>query len=116
MKPSEDARKTIAPEELRTQIDLGSAPVVLDVRTAGEYETGHVPGALNVPFWRLLTSAPPGVDGENTPLVVYCGHGPRARIAMAGLRRRGFSNVSELDGHWAEWRRMKLPTATGGRG
>jgi len=106
---------TIAPEELRAQIDLGSAPVILDVRTAGEYEAGHVPGAVNVPFHRLLIAAPPGIDARDAPVVVYCGHGPRARIALGGLRRRGFTNVCLLDGHWAEWRRLEFPEARGER-
>ena len=43
------------------------------------------------------------------PVVVYCGHGPRAYIAGAALRRRGFRNIVYLAGHMKKWREMKLP-------
>ena len=38
------------------------------------------------------------------PVVVYCGHGPRAWMAGAVLRRHGFTNVSYLAGHFSKWR------------
>ena len=41
---------SISPAELHTQREAGVAPVVIDVRTSQEYDTGHVPGAVNIPF------------------------------------------------------------------
>ena len=43
-----------------------AAPVVIDVRTAGEYDSGHIPGALSIPFDQLAerideVEAPHGV-------------------------------------------------------
>ena len=37
--------------ELLEQIKKGQAPTVVDVRSGGEYQAGHVPGAINIPFW-----------------------------------------------------------------
>jgi rhodanese-related sulfurtransferase len=42
------------------------------------------------------------------PLVVYCGYGPRAWMAGAVLRRRGFRHVMYLAGHMHGWRRAGL--------
>ena len=103
----------MSPEELRTQIDLGSQPVVIDVRAADEYAAGHVPGAINLPFWKVLASGIPAGVGRDEPIVVDCGHGPRAHMAMLGMRLRGFSNCCELRGHWSEWQARQLPVARG---
>jgi rhodanese-related sulfurtransferase len=96
-------------------IDARRAPAILDVRTPEEYAAGHVPGAVNVPFQdvgrrfverRLIadTARPP-----MEPIVIYCGHGPRAWLAGAALRRRGFTYFEYLKGHMAAWRREGFP-------
>ncbi len=105
--------QSISPDELRTQLDLGNPPVVIDVRTADEYTAGHVPGAVNVPFWKVLASGLPTDVKSTDPIVVYCGHGPRAHMAMLGMRLRGFTNLCELDGHWVEWQARRFPVARG---
>jgi rhodanese-related sulfurtransferase len=52
-----DAADTIAPAALLDRIGRGEAPIVLDVRSAAEFAAGHVPGAVNVPFTRILTGS-----------------------------------------------------------
>ena len=74
---------------------------VIDVRQRNEYETGHVPGAINIELGSLAASAIP--DG---PVTVMCGHGERAMTGASILARRGRRDVSVLDGGpdtWAEW-------------
>jgi rhodanese-related sulfurtransferase len=97
----------MTPAALLAQIDRGDAPVVLDVRSAEEFATGHVPGALNLPFTSVLTGSDPRVNKSAT-VVVYCGHGPRAWMAARSLRRRGYAHVVYMRGHMAEWRRAGL--------
>lgn len=100
---------SITPKALAEQIESGHAPVILDVRSRGEFEGGHVPGAIHVPFLDVRGHAAslPASTGE--PIVVYCGHGPRAWIAGAALRRRGFRRVIYLAGHISGWRKAGLP-------
>jgi rhodanese-related sulfurtransferase len=94
--------------ELIAAIDTGTAPRVLDVRTPGEFDAGHVPGAINIPFQQVSRRASELSAARERPLVVYCGHGPRAWIAGAALRRAGFGHISYLKGHMAAWRRAGL--------
>jgi rhodanese-related sulfurtransferase len=94
--------------DLLARISAGTAPKILDVRSRAEFEAGHVPGALHIPFWQLLSQAPEIPLSLEDPLVVYCGHGPRARMAGAALRRRGFRRVEYLEGHMSRWRRAGL--------
>jgi rhodanese-related sulfurtransferase len=98
----------ISSADLLALIAGGRRPVVFDVRSAAEFSRGRVPGARHLPFWSprwpsLATSMP--VD---TPIVVYCGHGPRAQWAAMRLRRLGFTRVQCLRGHMQGWRRAGL--------
>src|SRR5687767_7546437 len=98
----------ISPAALLDRIGRGEAPMVLDVRSPGEFGEGHVPGAVNVPFTRVLAGSDELSVQKSQTVVVYCGHGPRAWIAGAALRRRGYLNVTYLRGHMAGWRRAGL--------
>jgi hydroxyacylglutathione hydrolase len=74
---------------------------VLDVRGAAEWEAGHLPGVENVPVGYLaerLDELP-----REKPLVVHCQSGARSAIAASLLRARGFDNVVNLTGGYADW-------------
>jgi len=93
--------------ELSQQRAARTDLVVLDVRSAFEYRRGHVPGAIHLPFWAAAFR--PLRTAWTAPIVVYCGHGPRAWIAQTLLRWRGAENVCLLEGHMAGWRRSRFP-------
>jgi rhodanese-related sulfurtransferase len=102
----------ISPGELLAAIDAGAAPSILDVRTRREFSRGHVPGAVNVPLSSVMFNASSVPFSRDTTLIIYCGHGPRARIAAAALRYGGFHQITYLDGHMAGWRRAGLREET----
>ena len=99
---------SILPAELAARIDRGEALQILDVRSEGEFASGHVPGAVNIPFNRVLSgeSTPPGSPGDE--LILYCGHGPRAHMAAAALRKRGRTRIVYVSGHFSGWRQAGL--------
>jgi outer membrane protein assembly factor BamB len=99
----------IAPTSLMRQITDGTAPVVLDVRSRKEFDAGHVPEAIHLPFWRVGSHWRTLAAMRENPVVVYCGHGPRAYIAGAALKRRGFTKVTYLEGHMKKWKQLGLP-------
>jgi rhodanese-related sulfurtransferase len=98
----------IAGRTLLARIAAGTAPAILDVRTEREYASGHVPGAVHVPFWAVAKRIDVIPARREEELVVYCGHGPRALIAGRALRKHGFSHLVFLDGHFSQWRRAGL--------
>lgn len=108
--PLHDApvESSISPSDLLERIDRGDAVHVLDVRSEGEFRSGHVPGAVNVPFSSIGSHGAllPGTPADE--LIVYCGHGPRAYIAAVALRRLGRSRLVFMSGHWAAWERAGL--------
>lgn len=83
--------------------------MILDVRSAREFAAGHVPGAVHLPFWRLLLGRARLERAPDEPIVVYCGHGPRAWIAKAVLLARGARNVRLLAGHMRAWKKAGQP-------
>ena len=98
----------VPPDVVARRLGGPDAPVILDVRSGAEFRQGHVPGAVHVPFWRLAFGVPRVIPAAG-PIVVYCGHGPRAYFARAMLSVHGVPDVACLAGHMAGWRRAGFP-------
>ncbi|MGD9850761.1 MAG: rhodanese-like domain-containing protein [Nitrospirales bacterium] len=97
-------------DQLLAAIKQGTAPVIVDVRTQGEYESGHVPGARHLPFYAMWSRYDEIKAKPDDPVVVYCEHGPRAWIGKFALWTVGYTNVAYLDGHMSGWKQRDLPT------
>jgi rhodanese-related sulfurtransferase len=95
----------ITPQELLAQ---GNSPLVLDVRSGEEFASGHVPGAVNVPYDQVAARV--AELGAPREVVVYCERGPRASKAAAVLSGAGFA-VRHLVGHMSGWREAGFPIA-----
>jgi phage shock protein E len=102
----------MTPDALRAAIGSGTPPAILDVRTPAEYAAGHVRGAINIAFNEVGRRMSELDAFRERPLVVYCGHGPRAWLAGVVLWRHRFRHISYLRGHMAAWRRAGLPEET----
>ena len=102
---------TITPAEVQARRTSGTAPVLIDVRTAAEYETGHVPDAVNIPFDEIGARIGE-VDAPNG-VALYCLVGPRARKGEAALFEAGYTSVLHLDGGFSAWKASGLPVETG---
>ncbi len=99
----------MTPQELARRIKSTQPPAVIDVRTGFEFRSGHIPGAIHAPTWKILLRLAPIPTDMGTELVVTCEHGPRAQIAKGLLSAFGYRRVVLLDGHMAGWRRAGLP-------
>ena len=109
-------RMEIAATTLLEQIEKNTAPTIIDVRSEQEFVNGHVPRALNIPFHRIGRQLDRIPGSKRDEVLLYCGHGPRAWIAGAALRRHGFSNVKYLAGHFSRWHSAGLPQERSGQG
>ena len=96
-------------DELLASIEKGPAPVIVDVRSQSEYESGHVPGALHLPFYSLWSRHSEIKATPEDQVVLYCEHGPRAGIAKFALWTIGYENIVYLDGHMSGWKQKELP-------
>ena len=103
------ATPTISQEDLLKMLESGTAPLILDVRTPGEYRSGHVPQAINIPHNELASRLAQLADAKDREVVTYCERGPRAGFAESVLQEAGFSAVRHLLGDMYAWRRRGLP-------
>jgi hydroxyacylglutathione hydrolase len=70
--------------------------VVLDVRSAAEWEAGHVEDSIHVPYQSLRDGVPDDLRAADKPLAVVCGSGVRSALASSILKRAGVNNVEHV--------------------
>lgn len=70
------------------------AAVWIDVRTPGEYATGHLKAAINIPFQQIGKRITEVAHSKDQKIYVYCATGHRAGIARKTLVKLGYTNVT----------------------
>ena len=85
---------------------------IIDVRAASEWEGGRIPGARHIFLGDLLEES--DTLPRDRKLVIACQGGSRSSIGASLLRARGFTNVINFTGGFAEWRKAGLPVETDG--
>jgi rhodanese-related sulfurtransferase len=68
---------------------------VVDVRTAEEFASGHVPGAINIPYDQIARRASE-IGPPSTQVVLYCRTGRRSGIAVEALQKAGYEKLYDL--------------------
>jgi hydroxyacylglutathione hydrolase len=86
--------------------ELGTLQLI-DVRQPGEWEQGHIAGALHKPLPKLAQS----LDGlhRDQPVAVHCKSGYRSSIGTSILQREGFAHVMNVIGGFDAWKSLGLP-------
>jgi rhodanese-related sulfurtransferase len=86
----------VSAAELKAELAKPEAPLVLDVRTLGEYEASHLAGAVHIPVDDLRFE----VDRvpKNRRILVHCRSGFRAHLAVRILKQPGFADVANVTG------------------
>lgn len=91
-----------------------SQPLLLDARTAPEYQLSHLAGARRIDPNRPLLKHMEAF-ARDTPIVVYCSVGYRSARVARWLGRQGFTNVRTLDGSLFAWANEGRPMEADGR-
>ena len=108
--------REVMPADFSTQ--QGNA-IVIDVREPAEFETGHIPGSINIPRGVLefqvdahpavANVSDPALSHKERPIVVTCRTGGRAALSAVNLQRLGFSDVRSIAGGVTAWGEAGLP-------
>lgn len=93
--------------------------LIVDVREADEYVTGHIPDSILIPRGILEGAADPAYKhrieplcvARSRPVVVYCQTGGRSALAADTLQQMGFLNVASLAGGLDLWESEDQPVA-----
>ncbi|MCQ4205712.1 rhodanese-like domain-containing protein [Streptomyces longispororuber] len=104
---------SFTPTALQHLIDNGNTPRLLDVRTPGEFQTSHIPGAYNVPLDTLREHRAELRRHLDEDVVLICRSGARASQAEQALAEVGLPNLRVLDGGMMAWEAAGLPVNRG---
>jgi rhodanese-related sulfurtransferase len=75
---------------------LKNSALVIDVRSPGEFNSGHLPTAINIPLDEIETALPRLVKDKNQVLLLHCQSGMRSGMAKQKLKGMGYTNVFNL--------------------
>ncbi|MBI2869042.1 MAG: MBL fold metallo-hydrolase [Chloroflexi bacterium] len=97
--------------ELKRMLDRGEALFLLDVRSAGEFTSSRIDGAVNI-YVGHLRDRLAEVPGDR-PVVVYCNVGRRASLASSLLLKAGYGPVYNVLGSMTAWEAAGFPVQRG---
>ncbi len=107
--------KKIDTGSLRAELAGNSGVKLLDVRTPGEFQSGHIDGSVNVPLDQIDSNLDRIVDGSSGRMVVICQAGGRASEAAGKLSAGGASDVVVLDQGMNAWLAAGAPVESSGQ-
>ena len=88
----------ITAEQAKEIMDSEEGYIILDVRTQEEYDEGHIPGAILIPYDEILEKAESVLTDKDQLILVYCRSGRRSKIAAEALAELGYTNIKEFGG------------------
>ena len=88
----------ITAEEAKKIMDSGEEHIILDTREQDEFDEGHIPGAILIPYTEVENKAEEMLPDKDKLILVYCRSGRRSKIAAESLSKLGYTNVKEFGG------------------
>lgn len=99
---SETNYKVVSQTEFKTLIKAGKGQL-LDVRTPGEFNAGHIKNADNIDFTGSDFREKVATLDREKPVLIYCHSGNRSGKASLILKELGFKEVYDLQGGYSNW-------------
>jgi len=91
-------------DEVLARLNAGPAPLLLDVREAGEFEEGAIPGAHHVPRGFLELRIEDIERDREREIIIYCAGGVRSALAAKSLHDMGYTDVVSMIGGMKAWK------------
>ncbi|MBF4984369.1 rhodanese-like domain-containing protein [Nonlabens mediterrranea] len=104
-KPSSDQIKVLSPADFKQAIQsIDKKKQLIDVRTASEFQGGHIKGAVNIDFFNSakFVESLQKYDKDKA-IYLYCRSGNRSGNAARKLENLGFKEIYDLRGGYMSW-------------
>ena len=88
----------ITAQEAKEIMDTQEGYIILDVREQDEFDQGHIPGAILIPYTQIDRKAEDMLPDLDQLILVYCRSGRRSKIAAEALVELGYTNIKEFGG------------------
>lgn len=88
----------VTAEQAKEMMDSQEGYIILDTRTQEEYDEGHIPGAILIPYDEITEKAEGLLTDKDQLILVYCRSGRRSKLAAKDLVKLGYTNIKEFGG------------------
>jgi rhodanese-related sulfurtransferase len=95
--------KNITSEEANRLIKETKNLLILDVRSKGEFDGGHIPGAKCIPANELTSRISEIEKFKNLPVLVYCASGGRSPSAVSSLVKNNYTQIYHMSRGISSW-------------
>ena len=94
------AHADVTPQAKQSMVQSEKAKGVwIDVRSAEEFNTGHLQDAVNIPHDKIIEGVKAIGSDKDAPINLYCRSGRRAEAALTELKNAGYTNVTNHGGY-----------------
>ena len=93
-----ESYKRISMDEATALMKEEKDYILLDVRTKEEYDSGYIPGAINIPLSEINETTIIALPDKSQKILVYCRSGNRSKQASEKLVKLGYKNIIEIGG------------------
>ena len=104
VKEAKASIKEVSVDDVKKMIDNKEKIIILDVRDKDEFETGHIPGAINLSRGMLEFKISTLIPDKNAMIIVYCGIDLRGPLATKTLNEFGYKNAVNINGGLKAWK------------
>ncbi len=101
--------KKLDPQNFEKQLKESKDPILVDVRTPGEYAQGHLANAVLIDIYSDDFKSRVGKLDKSKPVFVYCKAGSRSGSAVGVFTEMGFKEIYDLSGGITAWQRASKP-------
>ncbi len=104
VKDAKASIKEVSIDDVKKMIDKKDKIIILDVRDKDEFETGYIPGAINLSRGMLEFKINTLIPDRNATIIVYCGVDLRGPLATKTLNEMGYSKAVNINGGLKAWK------------
>ncbi|HMK59954.1 MAG TPA: rhodanese-like domain-containing protein [Dissulfurispiraceae bacterium] len=109
VREARSAIKEVSIVEVKRIVDAKEPVILVDVRDREEFETGYIPGAMNISRGTLEFKIGLLIPDKNANIIVYCGLDLRSAPATRTLNDLGYRNAVNMSGGLKAWKEAGYP-------
>jgi rhodanese-related sulfurtransferase len=109
VKEAKASIREVSAEDVKKMIDNKEKIIILDVRDKEEFETGYIPGAINLSRGMLEFKISTLIPDKNARIIVYCGIDLRGPLATKTLNEFGYKDAVNINGGLKAWKAAGYP-------
>jgi rhodanese-related sulfurtransferase len=101
--------KKLDPQSFEKKLNESKEPILVDVRTSGEYAQGHLANAVLIDIYSNDFKSRVSKLDKSKPVFVYCKAGSRSSSAVDVFTDLGFKEIYDLSGGISAWQKANKP-------